>query len=146
MKTKDIVALYALINPSRLSKMTDSKAKFAIIRDNRVLKTISDAYTFFQEDAQKKLQPADFADWKQRAMKWQGKTAKIPDEMKEIGEINAYFARYGSEVQKCLAEESDKDHTVDLEKISEDQFRLFIDSNDWTVDQVTTLYAYLVKE
>lgn len=143
--TKEIVELYGLVNPAKLTKMTDSKAKFAIIRDNRQLKEVADGFEAFRKDALEKLKPEDFDEWSKKAQKWQGKTATTADEQQEVGAINTYFARYNSEVGKCLEDEYSKEHELELEKIDEAQFEQLCDSNDWTVEQCMTLYDRLVK-
>lgn len=145
MTTKEVVELYNLINPAKLTKMSDSKAKFAIIKDNRALKKIADDYETFQKDALEKLKGADFDKWQEKAQKWQGKTAKTPDEQKEVASINDYFAKYQGEANKCLQDESDKVHAIKLEKVSEEEFLKFCDSNeDWNAGQMLTLYDKLV--
>lgn len=144
MTTGEIVELYNLLHPSKLTKMTDAKAKFAVVRDTRALKAVADDFDDFQKEALEKLKGADFEEWQERARKWQGRTAKTPDEQREVGGINAYFAKYQSEVSKCLGGESERRHAVRIEKVAEEQFGKFCDSNDFTVEQVMTMYDRLV--
>lgn len=144
LKTSEIVQLYQLINPSKLTKMTDSKAKFAIIHDNMAFKAVADKFDAFQKDAMEKLKTDDFDDWQSKAQKWQGKTAKTAEEQKEVGAINKYFEKYQGEITKCLQEESDKVHAVKIETINEEQFEKLCDSNDWTVEQTMKLYEKIV--
>lgn len=145
MTTQEIVTLYNLINPAKLTKMTDSKAKFAIIKNNKALKTVAENFEAFQKDALEKLKDEKFDEMQQRAQKWQnGKQAETPEERTDITEINTYFSNYQNEVNKCLIEESEKKNAVKLEKITEDQFELFLDGNDWSVEQTSILYDALV--
>ncbi len=145
MKTSDIVELYGLINPSKLTKITDAKAKFAIIKDNQRLKEVADSFGAFRTDALEKLKGEDFDQWQRKAQEWQGRTAGTPDEQKEVGAINAYFQKYQDDVAKCLADESAKEHDIEIEPVGEEAFTQFCDSNDWTVEQTTRLYEALVK-
>lgn len=145
IKTSEAVANYNLINPAKLTKMTDSKAKFAIIKDNRALKKVAEDYDGIRNDTLEKLKGVDFGAWQEKAQKWQGKTATTPEEQQEVGEINNYFYAYQSEVDKCLGGELAKERDIEIEKISDEQFQLFADSNDWTVEQTGELYGLLVE-
>lgn len=145
IKTSDAAAVYNLINPAKLTKMTDSKAKFAIIKACRALKAIAEDFDGIRADTLEKLKGVDFGAWQEKAQKWQGKTAEKPEDQQEVGAINNYFYAYQQEVDKCLAEEATKERDVEITKITDGQFELFADSNDWTVEQTGQLYALLVE-
>lgn len=133
MKTEQVVAVYKLINESKLTKMEDAD-KFKIIKIMRAMKPIATSYEDFQKDAQEKLKDDNFEVMQKRAQDLQSNEGKGSPE--EFREVNAYYEKYYKALNDCLKSELEKENDFTYEKLSEDAFGKYLASNDFKMDEI----------
>lgn len=133
MKTESVVAVYKLINESKLTKMEDAD-KFKMIKIMRAMKPIATSYEDFQKDAQEKLKDDDFEVMQKRAQDLQSNNGQgSPEEFKEV---NAYYEKYYKSLNDFLKPELEKENDFSYEKLSEDAFGKYLASNDFKMDEI----------
>ena len=143
MKKKDVVSAYGSLNSAKLSKMEDN-AKFKVIKALRQIKKVNSEYEDFLKDAQEKLKGDDFESMKEKVQKWQEEGEKSNLPMSERIAINKFFTEYNNSVSKCMKEEEEKEVDLDYEKLTEDEFKAFVSSNDFDVQTMVLMQDILM--
>jgi hypothetical protein len=138
MKTIQIKAAYEVLKDSKLTKM-DSLDKFKVVKILRDLKVISLAFDDFAKDLQEKLKGEDHEKYVSEAQQWQREGDKTTLSLEERALINQYLNKYNKDCRDGIYEEEQKEHELTFEKISEDAFTKFVDSNDFSVGQLLSL-------
>lgn len=136
----DVLNAYPLINEAKLTKLED-EAKFKVIKACKEMKPIVVELQEFEKDARKKLEGENHEDIINKAQKWQqeGDASDLSLEDKKI--INQYLATYSNKISECLKDELNKSLEFTYEKLTKDELRKFIASNDWTVDQAIAVMS-----
>ena len=75
----------------------------------------------------------------EKAQQWQKEGEKTTLTATERAEINQFFADYQIEVDKCLNDEVNKEHELELTKLTAEEFTSLCDGNDWTAGQMLEL-------
>lgn len=132
MKTIDIVSAYRIINSAKLTKMDDAD-KFKTIKAIRAIKPIVESFNSFVSDARERLKPENFDAMQKKASQWQEEGENTTLTMEERRQLNLYFSEYNKKVEECVKEESEKEHELGYERLSEEAFGKFMASNDWDV-------------
>lgn len=145
MKTIDIVSAYRTINSAKLTKMDDAD-KYKVIKAIRAIKPIVESFDSFVSDARERLKPEDFADVQKKATQWQEEGENTTLTVEERRQLNLYFAEYNKKVEECVKEESEKEHELAYERLSEDAFGKFMASNDWDVSTTILTESVLVAQ
>ena len=130
----DVLNAYPLINEAKLTKLED-EAKFKVIKACKEMKPIVVELQEFEKDARKKLEGENHEDIINKAQKWQqeGDASDLSLEDKKI--INEYLTTYSNKISECLKDELNKSLELTYEKLTKDELKKFVASNDWTVDQ-----------
>lgn len=130
----DVLNAYPLINEAKLTKLED-EAKFKVIKACKEMKPIVVELQEFEKDARKKLEGENHEDIINKAQKWQqeGDASDLSLEDKKI--INEYLTTYSNKISECLKDELNKPLELTYEKLTKDELKKFVASNDWTVDQ-----------
>ena len=142
MKTLKILAAYNAMIGSKLTKM-DGDGKIKIIKAIKVMKPIATDYEDFRKDAIDRLKPEGYDEMNKKLEQWQKEGEKTTLTFTERAEINKFFADYQMAVDKCLNEETEKEHDIDFGKLTDDEFKQFADSNDFTAGQLIELMDIL---
>lgn len=117
-------------NPgARISKMKDGD-KFNIVRIMKELKPVAADYDDYIKDAAERLKPEGV---EAVQAKIQQKAPLSPDEQ-------TVWAKYNSDVEKCLQEELAKEIEFSFAPLSEEGFKGLLDSNDFTMAEIMALY------
>lgn len=143
MKVKEVVNAYSSLNSAKMTKMEDG-SKFKVIKALRSVKKVNSEYDDFLKDAQEKLKGDEFEEMKEKAQKWQEDGDKTNLSLNERLEINKFFTKYNESVSKCMKEEDEKEVDLDYEKLTEDEFKLFVASNDFDVQTMAIMQDVLM--
>lgn len=143
MNTITIIAAYNALVGSKLTKM-GGEGKIKVVKIIKALKPIATDYEDFRKDALERLKPEGFDEMVKKAEQWQKDGENTTLTATERAGINQFFADYQMEVDKCLKEETEKEHDLEFAKLSEDEFTQFADSNDFTAGQMIELMDILV--
>lgn len=138
MKTRQIVAAYNILSSSKLTKLS-AQGKVKAVKILMAMKPIHKAYTEKLEEAMKRLKPEWLTDekwqeWNMRGV-WSDKLTG-----KEKDGINDYLKA----VDLCMKDDFEKEQEITFEKMDNDQFQSFADSNDYTTGQLLELQELLV--
>ena len=139
MKKEDILKGYAIVNDAKLTKLDDI-AKFKVIKDCKVMRPIVEDLRAFAADAQKKLEGEGHDKYQAIFAEWHNNGRQKPTD--EEVEAIMYVGEYNAKVEECMKEELDKE-VESWEKLSEEELKKFVASNDWNVAQtiaVMTLF------
>lgn len=142
MKKKDILAAYALVNNAKLTKLEDD-GKFKVIKALKEMKPIVEDFQDFEKDARKKLEGENHEELVGKAQKWQEDGENTTLTIKERKALDKYFAEYNDKVVACLKEEMEKDVNTNYAKLSEEELKKFIASNDWKVNETISVMDVL---
>lgn len=142
MKTVEAVKAFELINSAKLTKLSGEN-KMIIIKAIKELKPIANSFKDFSNDAREKLKDDKFDEMQSRLYQWQRDGENNSFSTEERLEINNYFLKYTSDVEKCLEDEGSKEVTFTYSRLDSEEFGRFLESNDFNVEQCTLLESFL---
>lgn len=140
MKKVDILTAYALVNGAKLTKLED-EAKFKVIKACKAMKPIVEELEAFEKDAREKLKGEKHEEYLKLAQKWQEEGEKTTLTIEERKELNEYFGEYNKKVQACVNDEFESEVTLDYERLTSDEVKKLVSSNDWNVAQTIAVMA-----
>ena len=135
MKKEDVLKGYGIVNDAKLTKLDDI-AKFKVIKACKVMKPIVTELQDFEKDAREKLKGEEHDKMVEVFNEWLKEEKKPTDEEKKAIE---YLNEYTKKVNECLHEEFNKDVEATWEKLSEEELKKFVASNDWNVQQIISV-------
>lgn len=134
MKKEDVLKGYAIVNDAKLTKLDDI-AKFKVIKACKVMKPIVTELQDFEKDAREKLKGENHEAMIKQAEQWREEGENTTLTIDERKALNKYFEEYNEKVTKCLVDELQSDLDATWEKLSEEELKKFVASNDWNVQQ-----------
>lgn len=137
MKKGRAAMLYGLLKQSRSTRMEDA-GKIKVLRIMKSLRPTASEYDADVNEAREKMKDEDFDRMTQLAEKWQMKGGKAVSQ-EERASVNIYFTKYNQQVEKAVAAIFDKEKEITLEKLTEEEFKALISSNDYTGEQMELL-------
>lgn len=151
VKTSDVLNIYNVLNSAKYSKMDDAD-KIKAWKICRKLKPVASKFEEDSKDAAEKFK-ADIKDFDERLQKAQEyerlRSKQEPTiDIMTTAEYDAFikeFKEYNNLVQKAVQEFADKEIEIYFEPISEDAFGKMMASNEWTMEQVTTLGDFICE-
>ncbi len=147
MKTIEAVKAYRILKSAKLTKMDDAD-KLKTIKAMRVLRPVSEEYDKDVEEGRKALQDDKFEEMQQKAQKHNEAVQEKKQEgllgYSELKELNEYFTSYDKSVRKMLQELDDKELTLTIGRLSEEAFGKLAASNDFTGEELETLFNVIV--
>lgn len=138
MKTSTIIEVYKALKEAKLTKM-ESKEKFAVIRIMRAVKPVAEEWDAFLSTVDEKLRGECHEEMVAKIQQWQKEGEQTTLTMEERKEVNEYIAKFNAERNELINAELAKEVEVSFERISEEAFERFIDSNDMDVNVLTIL-------
>lgn len=138
MKTSTIIEVYKALKEAKLTKM-ESKEKFAVIKIMRSIKPIAEEWDAFMATVDEKLKGENHEAIVAMIQQWQKEGDNTTLTMEERKEVNEYIAKFNAERNELINAELAKEVEVSFERISEETFERFIDSNDMDVNVLTIL-------
>lgn len=139
-KTKDVLRAYKVLGAAKYSKLDDAD-KILVWKIARTMKPVAEKFEDDMKSAQEAFKPKNYDDDLLRAQSYE-RALKNPDAIPEMGpgEYDKFIAamrKYQKDVDNALKEYAEKMVPLPFIKISEDAFGKLMQSNDWTLDQVT---------
>lgn len=138
MKTSAVIEVYKALKEAKLTKM-ESKEKFQIIKIMRAVKPVAEEWDAFMATVDEKLKGENHETIVAMIQQWQREGDNTTLTMEERKEVNEYIAKFNAERNELINAELAKEVEVSFERISEEAFERFVDSNDMDVSVLTTL-------
>lgn len=138
MKTKQIVAAYGILSGSKLTKMSGD-GKIKVVKIIKAMKPVTSEFEDFRKDAIDRLKPEGYEDMAKKAEQWQKEGDSTTLTATEKAELNQFFGDFQRDVEKCLADEAEKEHETAFSKLTDAEFSSLCEGNDWTAGQMLEL-------
>mgnify|MGYP007013894193 CR=1 FL=1 len=145
VRTELLLVVFNVLNTAKYGKLEDQD-KIKVWKIARMMKPIATKFDEETKDAAEKMKPGDdFDDRLQKAQEFErlrhtnGDMSKSPMGAAEYQEFIVEFKNYQKLVNDAVKEYADKEVEIEFEPVSEEVFGKLMSSNDWTVDQTTTL-------
>lgn len=137
IKTIDAVNAYEALKSLKLSTIDDDMM-INIWRNIKMLRKISEEYKKDIEDSRNAINDDEFNKMQQRLHLARlreekvknGEYALTDEDRNDVSEINEYFAKYSMKVEKFNKEIDDKEVTLDIIKITDNDFLKVLKAND----------------
>lgn len=137
MKTSTIIAAYNALSSSKLTKMNGA-GKIKVVKNVMAMKPIQTSYMDFVQETVKRLKPEWMDSEKEAEWGKNGMNSTILNST-EKAEAKQYMA----DADECLKEEFNKEHELELNKLTDEEFEQFAESNDFTTGQMIELMDIL---
>lgn len=152
IKTGDLLKVYNVLGNAKYSKMFDDD-KIKVWKITRKLKPVATKFEEDSKDAADKMKPSeDFTDRLQKAQEYERMVRDKDSDLQKLpmgaAEYDAFikeFKDYNEVVGKAIKEFSDKEVEVDFEPLSEEAFGKLMASNEWTMEQTTTVGDFVCE-
>jgi hypothetical protein len=151
VRTELLLVVFNVLNTAKYSKL-DDQDKIKVWKIARMMKPIATKFDEETKDAAEKMKPGDdFDDRLQKAQEFErlrntnGDMSKAPMGAAEYQEFIVEFKNYQKLVNDAVKEYADKEVEIEFEPVSEEVFGKLMSSNDWTVDQTTTLGDFICQ-
>lgn len=138
MKKEDILKGYGIVNDAKLTKLDDI-AKFKVIKACKEMKPIVTELEEFEKDAREKLKGDKHDAMIKQAEQWKYEGENTTLSIDERKALNKYFEDYNEKVFNCLVDELKSEYDATWEKLSEEELKKFVASNDWNVQQTISV-------
>lgn len=147
MKTIEAVKTYKILKQAKLTKM-DEADKLKTIKAMRVLRPVAEEYDKDVEEGRKALQDDKFEEMQQKVQKHNEAIEKKSNDgllsYSELKELRKYFDKAENEAKKMMQELDDKELTLTIGRLSEEAFGRLAASNDFTGEELETLFNVIV--
>lgn len=137
MKTIEVIKLFQILNVVKLTNLS-LEGKFNIIRTVKRCKEVVNSINVLIDEAKERLKPNDF-----EFPNLDSQYELMSDEDKV--KLDKITKEYSNQVNACIEPELDKEVSIEIEKISQEDFGLLMEQNDWNVETLILLNDYLVK-
>ena len=137
IKTIDAVNAYEALKSLKLSTIDDDMM-INIWRNIKTLRKISEEYKKDIEDSRNAINDDEFNNMQHRLHLARIREEKVKngeytltnEDRNDVSEINEYFAKYSAKVEKFNKEIDEKEVTLDIIKISDNDFLKALKAND----------------
>ena len=151
VRTELLLVVFNVLNTAKYGKL-DDQDKIKVWKIARMMKPIATKFDEETKDAAEKMKPGDDFDGRlQKAQEFErlrntnGDMSKSPMGAAEYQEFIVEFKNYQKLVSDAVKEYADKEVEIEFEPVSEEVFGKLMASNDWTVDQTTTLGDFICE-
>lgn len=151
VRTELLLAVFTVLNTAKYGKL-DDQDKIKVWKIARQMKPIATKFEEETKDAAEKMKPGDdFDERLQKAQEFErlrntdGDMTKSPMGAAEYQAFIVEFKKYQKLVNDAVKEYADKEVEIEFEPVSEEVFGKLMASNDWTVDQATTLGDFVCE-
>ena len=137
IKTIDAVIAYEALKSLKLSTIDDDMM-INIWRNIKMLRKISEEYKKDVEDSRNAINDDEFNNMQHRLHLARIREEKVKngeytltnEDRNDVNEINEYFAKYSAKVEKFNKEIDEKEVTLDIIKITDNDFLKVLKAND----------------
>lgn len=152
VKTEMLLAVFNVLNTAKYGKLDDAD-KIKVWKIARQMKPIATKFEEETKDAAEKMKPGEeFDEQLQKAQQYEVEirkpdcnAEKLPMGAAEYQAFITEFKNYQKLVSDAVKEYADKEVEIEFEPVSEEVFGKLMSSNDWTVDQTTTLGDFICQ-
>lgn len=150
VKTSEILSVYQIIGSAKYGKMSNED-KIKAWKIARKLKPIATKFDEDTKDAAEKMKPYEDFDQKlEKAQEYERLTQKKEPTIDVMtkAEYDTFikeFEAYKKMIDKAVKEFAEKAVKIEFEPLSEEAFTKLIESNDWTIGQVTVLGDFICE-
>ena len=152
VKTEMLLAVFNVLNTAKYGKL-DDQDKIKVWKIARMMKPIATKFEEETKDAAEKMKPGEeFDEQLQKAQQYEVEirkpdcnAEKLPMGAAEYQAFITEFKKYQKLVNDAVKEFADKEVEIEFEPVSEEVFGKLMSSNDWTVDQTTTLGDFICE-
>lgn len=137
MRTSLIIAAYSALAGSKLTKMT-GQGRIKIVKNVMAMKSIHASYTDFVQETIKRLKPEWLEGEKEEEWRKNGINSAILTSAEK-----AEARQYTADADACLKEEYEKEHELEIKKLTDEEFEQFAESNDYTAGELIDLMSVL---
>lgn len=138
MTAREVSTIVALIANAKVTRM-ESADKGKMLKARKALRAASREYDELLEDANKTLEPEGFAALHDKVRR----RAKMTDE--EADRYMDLLAAYERDVEATVKDAGEAEVEPVYERLTEEAFVAFCDSNDYTLAQMEILEGALVE-
>lgn len=135
---KDVLGVYGRLDEAKMEKMS-GKAQVKLVKILRKLKGLITPFVEAEKDAREKLKGEDHAKMEEMAKKWNEEGRNCTLTVEDRRKVLAYFDEYKKNVDESLKDEWEKEHEVELEKLTEEEFECLLESNEWNASTVSAI-------
>ena len=151
IETSKVVSAYNVLSTAKYGKLDDAD-KIKVWKIARALKPVATKFDEDNKDAAEKMKPEGFDEKLQNAQEYE-RIVKNPNEdasnlkmgAAEYEKFISELKSYNKLVCDAVKEYSEKECNLSFEPISEDAFGKLMASNEWTMEQATTLGSLIVE-
>ena len=150
VKTEEVLKIYNIINVAKYGKMDDAD-KVKVWKIARKTKPIATKFEEDLKDAAEKMKPGNEFDANlQKAqeyerLKQEGKDPSSAMSDSDYKKFVEEFKEYQKLIDKAVKEFANKEVEIEFDTISEDAFGKLMASNEWDMNQATTLGDMIVE-
>ena len=134
-----IISAYNLLINSRLTKM-NGEGKFKVIKNIINFKSVVQNYEDLAKETTTRFKPEWLSEDKAQEWSRNGENSEKLTKDEKMAII-----QYLNEANKYLEEELNKECELDTNKLTDEEFTQFMDSNDFTIGEFTILSEILWK-
>lgn len=135
---KDVVDVYVRLDAANMGKMS-GKAQIKLVKIVRKLKGLVTPFFEAEKDAREKLKGEDHAKMEEMMKKWGEEGRDCTLTVEDRRKVLAYFDEYKKNVDESLKDEWEKEHEVELEKLTEEEFERLLERNEWNASTVSAI-------
>ena len=128
LNTIQIVNVYRLLNNGTLAKIEKGRDRYSVIKALRVMKPIVDEYESSRLEALKKLREGHDKDCALLDRLSMRDNTLTPS---EIERANQFAMQLTEDLNWCMKEINEKEHSLEFEPLSEETFMGLLEGNDW---------------
>ena len=135
--------VYRLVNNGTLAKIENGRDRYSVIKALRVMKPIVDEYESSRLEALKKLREGHDKDCALLDRLNMRDNTLTPSEIKRA---NQFSIQLTEDLNGCLKEINEKEHSLEFEPLSEETFMGLLEGNDWHAEDCIFLEDLLCNE
>lgn len=148
IKTQDALAVYNIMMDAHYSKL-ENQDKVLVWKITRKLAPIAKKFEEDRQDAICKFRPGDdFQERMQKARQYEAdmKDGVVSSSMKaEYEKFIKEYQDYNELVNNAIQEFADKEVTLEFQPLSEEAFARLLESNEWTIGQMTVVGDFVCE-
>lgn len=139
MKTNEVHFINSLLKEAKLTKMS-GEGKIKVVKILKATRPVASEFDTFRNEAIEKLRPEGFDQMQPKLVKMQEGDSALSEAEKK--EVSSFFDAYAADVNRCIAEEGEKEVDITFDKMTEAEFTALCETNDW---QAGVIYELMDK-
>lgn len=142
MKKKDLFEGYVVARGAKLTKLADA-GKYKVIKACKAMRSVAEEIEALKKEAEKRLAGEEHEEMDEKAKRWRVEGVETTLTIEERIAVNNYFAAYNKRVVECLNEEHNAEVALEYERLTDEEMKQLIASNDWTAGEIVAVMEVL---